>query len=298
MYAIGLLQLKHQDLALNKKVSVPVIKSLLAQNFWSNKLRKHDPVQKLIRDLQRDLELVYVGQLCLSWEMLKWQHHKAEELQAHDPDGFRQHNQVAGEFQKFQVLLQRFTEDEPFHQGPRVQHYVKSRCGLPSLLQVPLIKDDPKSEWRRNGESGISVKMLKDAIGTSMRSFWDFLHADKDEVCAIPLMGIHGVQVVLQDPSDADLLAEIRSSLQKKEKRLKDLVRSGNCLVKKFKKHQDQKLSHETLVAQVELRLVSRVLSMPRLTSDQLLWCHKKLNKIDIIGRKIYLEYSFLLFPC
>lgn len=83
-----------------------------------------------------------------------------------------------------------------------------------------------------------------------------------------------------------------------KEKRLKDLVRSGNCLVKKFKKHQDQRLSHETLVAQVELRLVSRVLSMPKLTTDQLLWCHKKLNKIDIIGRKIYLEYSFLLFPC
>ncbi|XP_021722890.1 uncharacterized protein LOC110690381 [Chenopodium quinoa] len=299
MYAIGLLQLKNQDLALNKKVSVPAIKSLLAQNFWSNKLRKHDPVQKLIRDLQRDLELVYVGQLCLSWEMLKWQHHKAEELQAHDPDGFRQHNQVAGEFQKFQVLLQRFTEDEPFHQGPRVQHYVKSRCSLPSLLQVPLIKDDPKSDWRKNNDCGITVKMLKDAIGTSMRVFWDFLHGDKDEVCAIPLMGIHGVhQVILQDPSDADLLTEIRSSLQKKEKRLKDLVKSGNCLVKKFKKHQDQRISHETLVAQVELRLVSRVLSMPKLTSDQLLWCHKKLNKIDIIGRKIYLEYSFLLFPC
>ncbi|KNA22878.1 hypothetical protein SOVF_029860 [Spinacia oleracea] len=300
MYSIGLLQLKNQDLALNKKVSVPVVKSLLAQNFWSNKLRKHDPVQKLIRDLQRDLELVYVGQLCLSWEMLKWQHHKAEELQAHDPDGFRQHNQVAGEYQKFQVLLQRFTEDEPFHQGPRVQHFVKSRCSLPSLLQVPLIKDDPKSEWRRNGECGISVKMLKDTIGTSMNVFWDFLHADKDEVCAsaITLMGIHGVQVILQDPSDADLLTEIRSSLQKKEKRLKDLVRSGNCLVKKFKKHQDQRLSHETLVAQVELRLVSRVLSMPKLSSDQLLWCHKKLNKIDIIGRKIYLEHSFLLFPC
>lgn len=300
MYAIGLLQLKNQDLAMNKKLTVPVIKSLLAQNFWSNKLKKHeaDPVQKLIRDLQRDLELAYVGQLCLSWEMLKWQHNKAEELHAHDPDGFRQHNQVAGEFQKFQVLLQRFIENEPFHQGPRVQHYVKSRCGLPALLQVPLIKDDPKVEWRRNEEDGISIRMLKEVIVASMRSFWDFLRADKDEVCAIPLIGIHGVQVILQDPSDADLLTEIRSSLQKKEKRLKDLVRSGNCLVKKFKKHQDQRLSNEMLIAQVELRLVSRVLSMPKLTTDQLLWCHKKLNKIDIIGRKIYLEYSFLLFPC
>lgn len=57
--------------------------------------------------------------------------------------------------------------------------------------------------------------MLKEVIGASMRAFWDFLHADKEEVCAIPLMGIHGVQVVLQDPSDTELLAEIRSSLQK-----------------------------------------------------------------------------------
>ncbi|KAL2933522.1 Protein KTI12-like protein, partial [Bienertia sinuspersici] len=35
-----------------------------------------------------------------------------------------------------------------------------------------------------------------------------------------------------------------------KEKRLKNLVKSGNYLVKKFKKHQDQKLSHEMHVAQ------------------------------------------------
>lgn len=301
MYAIGLLQLKTQDeLASHKKVSVPVIKSLLAQNFWSNKLRRHeaDPVQKLIRGFQRDLEVVYVGQLCLSWETLKWQHQKAQQLHAHDPDGFRQHNQVAGEFQKFQVLLQRFTEDEPFDHGPRVQHYVKSRCALPTLLQVPLIKDDPRTEWRGKGEDGISIGMLKEVIGASMRAFWEFLRADKDEVHAMSLMGIHGHHVELQDPLDAELLVEIRSSLQKKEKRLKDLRKSGNCIVKKLQKNRDSQLSHEMFLAQVELRLVSRVLNMARLTTDQLLWCHKKMSKINIVGRKIYLESSFLLFPC
>ncbi|KAH9606809.1 hypothetical protein KSS87_001119 [Heliosperma pusillum] len=300
MYAIGLLQLKSQDqLDLNKKVSVPVMKSVLAQNFWSHKLRKHeaDHVKKLIRDLKRELELVYVGQLCMSWEILKWQYRKVEELQTHDPDGFRQYNQVAGEFQKFQVLLQRFTEDEPFHHGPRVQHYLKSRYALSNLLQVPLIKDDSKNELKGDREGAIPISMLKEVIMSSMRSFWDFVRTDKDEVHAITLMGIHGVHVDLQDPSDSDLLTEIRSSLHKKEKRLKDLVRSGNCIVRKFQKHQEPRLSPEMFLAQVELRLVSRVLSMSTLSSEQLLWCHKKMNKTDIIGRKVCIDSSFLLFP-
>ncbi|KAL2895012.1 Protein KTI12-like protein, partial [Bienertia sinuspersici] len=38
--------------------------------------------------------------------------------------------------------------------------------------------------------------------------------------------------------------------IEAKEKRLKNLVKSGNYLVKKFKKHKDQKLSHEMHVAQ------------------------------------------------
>ncbi|XP_074274587.1 uncharacterized protein LOC141598737 isoform X2 [Silene latifolia] len=300
MYAIGLLQLKSQDqLDMNKKVSVPVMKSVLAQNFWSNKQRKHeaDHVKKLIRDLKRELELVYVGQICNSWEILKWQYRKVEELQTHDPDGFRQYNQVAGEFQKFQVLLQRFTEDEPFHHGPRVQHYLKSRYAVSNLLQVPLIKDDSKNELRGDREGAISISMLKEVIMSSMRSFWDFIRTDKDEVHAITLMGIHGVHVDLQDPSDTDLLTETRSSLHKKEKRLKDLVRSGNCIVRKFQKHQESRLSPEMFLAQVELRLVSRVLNMSTLSTEQLLWCHKKMNKTNIIGRKVYIESSFLLFP-
>ena len=124
-------------MTLIKKESISVIKSI-----WFNKLRKQEsqPLQKLIKDLQMDLELAYVAHLCLSWEVLKWQHHKAEQLSHHDSDGFHQCNQVSGEFQKFQVLLQRFTEDEPFQHAPRVQHYINTRFAHPALLQVPLIK--------------------------------------------------------------------------------------------------------------------------------------------------------------
>ena len=96
---------------------------------------------KFVRELQGDLEMVYVGQLCLSWEFLQWQYEKAFEIWESDPHGFRQYNEVAGEFQQFQVLLQRFIENEPF-QGPRVENYVKNRCVMRNLLQVPVIRGE------------------------------------------------------------------------------------------------------------------------------------------------------------
>lgn len=96
-------------------------------------------MMKFVVELQSDLELVYVGHMCLSWEILYWQYGKALELWESDPRGVCMYNEVAGDFQQFQVLTQRFIEDEAF-QGPRVQNYVKSRCALRNLLQVPLIK--------------------------------------------------------------------------------------------------------------------------------------------------------------
>lgn len=90
--------------------------------------------------MQRDLELVYIGQVCLSWEILYWQHKKAQELQDYEPHAFRQYNHVAGEYQQFQVLLQRFIENEPFQERPRIQNYVENRCVFRSFLQVPAIK--------------------------------------------------------------------------------------------------------------------------------------------------------------
>lgn len=85
-----------------------------------------------------------------------------------------------------------------------------------------------------------------------------------------------------------------------KERKLKDIVRSGNCFVRKFKKHNEDQiqLDHEQLLAQVGLRLVSRVINMKKLRKDQLVWCSEKLNQINFVGRKIQVEPSFLLFPC
>lgn len=40
------------------------------------------------------------------------------------------------------------------------------------------------------------------------------------------------------------------------EKKLEEVQRSGNCVVKKFKKHQEGRLERDLFIAQVELRLI------------------------------------------
>ncbi|XP_058096488.1 uncharacterized protein LOC131242102 [Magnolia sinica] len=302
MYAIGFLQLKDplQSIAC-RKTSIPAITSLLSQNLrtrWSRK-PDDDPSSKFIKDLQSDLETVYVGQACLSWELLHWQYVRSRDLPESDTHGYRQYNQVAGEFQQFQVLLQRFVENEAF-QGPRVQHYVKSRCVLRNLLQVPPIKEDCSKEKmvnRSGGNDAVTGRMLGEIMEESMRIFWEFIKADRDEAHVI-LKGLLSSQAEVQDPSDPQLLANIQADLQKKEKKLKDIQRSGNCIVKKFQKPKGDCSDDTLFFSKVDLTLVSRVLRMSRITNDQLLWCDKKLSMITFKSRKLCREPSFLLFPC
>lgn len=123
--------------ASKKKASAPF--GLL--EIWPCKVETiyADQIHKSIKELHRDLELFYVGQLCLSWEILSWLYVKALELMEYDSKGRHSYNRVAEDFQQFQVLVQRFMEDEPF-QGPRILNYVKKRCIIRNLLQVPTIK--------------------------------------------------------------------------------------------------------------------------------------------------------------
>ncbi|XP_050372911.1 uncharacterized protein LOC126790633 [Argentina anserina] len=300
MHAIGFLQLKDQvkPISLQKSSINPIMKSILSQNLLRCRAQRQtavDPLPKFVGDLHKELELVYVGQVCLSWEILHWQHRKAHELQQYD---HHHYNVVATEFQLFQVLLQRFIEDDPF-QGPRVQHYVSTRCVVRSLLQVPTIRDDRRKD-KKHGMGGeeedliIVSEMLMKIIEESMQLFWTFLRSDERNAV------LRSLQESQVEHKDLELLIDIRKDLQKKEKKLKDIQRTGNCVVKKFQKqHQDQdRLEHSLFIAQVELRLVLRVLNMSKLTSDQLVWCHEKLDNINFVHRKVLMEPSFLLFPC
>ncbi|KAF3431459.1 hypothetical protein FNV43_RR26190 [Rhamnella rubrinervis] len=297
MHAIGFLQLKDHQVKsiIVQKPLIPII----VKNLWPRKAQgavaMDDPMLEFCSKLNKELELVYVGQACLSWEILHWQKRKLQELQQCDAQGFHRYNLVASEFQLFQVLMHRFIENESF-QGPRVQNYVRNRCVLRSLLHVPAIRDDSRRDKRYGMEEekdAISMEKLAKILAEAMHTFWEFLR--KDETNTNP----KAAQQTLVEPADSRLLIDVKKDFQKKEKKLKDVQRSGNCVVRKFQKQQDQdRLEHEMLVAQVEIRLISRVLNMSKLTSDQLMWCHQKLNHLNFDNRKLHLEPSFLLFPC
>ncbi|CAI8606813.1 unnamed protein product [Vicia faba] len=306
MHAIGFLQLKDPSkLVLMQKSIVKHIKPLvISHNLWSRKAQKNtfDPMLKFINELHRDLELVYVSQICFSWEILCWQHEKIQELKKYESQWPRRYNIVAGEFQLFQVLLQRFLEDEPFQQGHRVEYYVQNRCLIPNLLKVPSIKDDSAKDKKKvkwSEEGAIGCERLEHIIKESMQVFLEFVNADKDDGNVFHKTS-HYRENEVKHKEISSVLGDIRTQLHKKERKLKDILRSGNCIVRKFQKYnKDQiQLDHDLLRAQVELKLISRVIKMKKLTKDHLLWCSENLNQIKFVDRKILVEASFLLFPC
>uniref|UniRef100_A0A0D9XDP3 Uncharacterized protein n=1 Tax=Leersia perrieri TaxID=77586 RepID=A0A0D9XDP3_9ORYZ len=301
MYAIDFLQLRGLQQSTNSLKSLsPTVTSILSHNFRSSRRKSpEDPSERFLKELRYDLETVYVGQMCLSWEFLRWQYEQARDLPESDPYHSHQYNQVAGEFQQFQVVVQRFVEDESF-KGPRLPNYINNRCVLRNLLQVPVIKEDSlkdRMEDQRKGNYVISSEELEEIMEECMHVFWEFIRSDKVETTSV-LKGLSSTHVELQDPLDHDLMMHIHATLQKKEKRLKDLLRTGNCIVKKFKKPKEGNLNQNLFFSQVDMRLVARVLRMPRITSEQLQWCKAKLDKIALVDRRIHREASFLLFPC
>ncbi|KAE8672515.1 myb family transcription factor family protein [Hibiscus syriacus] len=219
--------------------------------------------------------MVYVGQLCLSWEILHWQYEKAIEIWETDRYGLRTFNEVASEFQQFQVLMQRFIENESF-EGPRVQNYVKNRCVLRNLLQVPVIREDSMKDKRKGRRKGrddydddndaIRSDMLVEIMEESIRIFWRFVRSDKDANVVIK-NSRKGTQVEPFEPADVELLAEVQTSLQKKDRKLKDIVRSGNCILRKLRKNQEANSDNVLhFFCQVDLKLVARVLNMSKVT--------------------------------
>lgn len=88
----------------------------------------------------QDLETAYVAQLCLTWETLHCQYTQLSLKISCQPENPTCYNHSAQQFQQFQVLLQRFIENEPFEHGLRPEVYARARISMPGLLQVPNIR--------------------------------------------------------------------------------------------------------------------------------------------------------------
>ncbi|KAK9698359.1 hypothetical protein RND81_08G098900 [Saponaria officinalis] len=312
MYAIGFLRLKDPLQSFTKnKISIPALSAIVSFGCWPCKPKSsaseiHKPLmEKFSKELESDLETVYVGQMCLSWEFLCWEYGKALELWESDPRGLRCYNQVAEKFQMFQVLLTRFLEQESF-EGPRVQHYVKTRCLLRNLLQVPVVRDDNYRDRKKEGKAisskdGITSLQLVEIIEESIRILWQFIRTDKNSSKVTIVKYRRSSNIELQSPADASLLSEVQSILQEKHKKLKEITRTQNCILRNIQRHKKEESSDNVLYffSRVDMTLVTRVLNMPKISTEQLVWCSHKLNNINFVGRKLQVaEPSFLLFPC
>lgn len=100
---------------------------------WSKMTKR-----KLIGSLESDFEMVYVAQSCLCWEALQHQYRKVEALASSASLGGAFYDNVGGKLQQFQVLLERFLENERADQK-RFWNYVRGRFSMKNLLQVPEI---------------------------------------------------------------------------------------------------------------------------------------------------------------
>ncbi|KAG5621607.1 hypothetical protein H5410_006825 [Solanum commersonii] len=88
---------------------------------------------------------------------------------------------------------------------------------------------------------------------------------------------------------------EVQKVLERKKK-LKDGLKGECCILKRFKKNKEND-SDQVLYffSQVDMKLVTRVLNMSRLTTDQLVWCHNKLSSISFLHRKIHINLLIIV---
>ncbi|XP_039067934.1 uncharacterized protein LOC120213975 [Hibiscus syriacus] len=131
-----------------------------------------------------ELESAYVAQICLTWEALNWSYNNFECKRA-DPKDFDCPAVVAQQFQQFQVLLQRYIENEPYEQGRRPEVYARMRLLAPKLLLVPEYRDYEEDERDEGFGSRTSADTFRVIMEDGIQTFMNFLKADKEKPCQI-----------------------------------------------------------------------------------------------------------------
>ncbi|KAL5582277.1 hypothetical protein UlMin_014719 [Ulmus minor] len=249
--------------------------------------------RRLLRSLESDFEMVYVAQSCLSWEALHHQYRKVKALECSSSPNIIFSNNVAGEFQKFQVLLERFMEDEQ-SEGKRVWNYVRGRFSLKSLLQVPEVSVLLVEEK----EEGANLKEALKAIEECIQAFWMFVKADNSKKPWWKARSSSWTCPPVEDPRDLELLAEVTKRLQKNKLLMKDLQGKKRCCIRRIVLNcLEESERKEMMFTMIDMKLVSRVLQMSMLSSSQLKWCQEKLDKIEFKHGKVIRESTYNLFP-
>jgi hypothetical protein len=172
--------------------------------------------KRIKQSMKKDLELVYVAQVCLSWEALQHQYILVRDSSNPADSRGRFDDDISREFQNFQVLLERFLEDERC-EGKRVLSFVQRRFELISFFQVPRLSGYNR-EGPHEGEKERQGKQVLKAIETCIEVFYDFVKVDIKK----PLMWerlqnslVNSPLMELEDPRDFRLFLDLKISLQK-----------------------------------------------------------------------------------
>ncbi|KAL2342488.1 hypothetical protein Fmac_003773 [Flemingia macrophylla] len=239
----------------------------------------------------RELEAAYVAQICLTWEALSWNYKnfrsKHASRQDHDTGCS---TTVAQQFQQFQVLLQRYIENEPYEHGRRTEIFARMRLLAPKLLLVPEYQDIEEEQKDGGFQCKISSASFLKIMEGGIKTFMNFLKKDKEKPCQILAAYFRRNQRGTVDPTLLRLMKKVN---QKKRVKVRDLSHPGTCLRKrKIKVEKDM----DILMALIDLKVVSRVLRMNALSEEQLHWCEEKMSKVRIMEGKLQRDYSTPLF--
>ncbi|KAJ4963373.1 hypothetical protein NE237_023312 [Protea cynaroides] len=238
----------------------------LASTFRSLSFKKRDEPQNEGEHLQQkqvdpyqDLETAYVAQVCLTWEALHCQYIQLSQQILSQPESPTCYRHAAQQFQQFQVLLQRFIENEPFEQGARMDIYARTRNSLPMLLQAPSIQGSDQNK-EEEADSLVLASDLVRIIGDSILTFCHFLKMDKKKPSNV--LNLFGGQSQIASP-----LQQIQSFLEKKEMKLKELRRKKGWKKKSWPTTLE---GVELFFSLIDIKVIVRVLRMATLRSGLL----------------------------
>ncbi|XP_074375088.1 uncharacterized protein LOC141716807 [Apium graveolens] len=271
-----------------------VDQSIVPMNF--SEFQHSDPYnddngvrKRLLRSLESDLEMVYVAQTCLSWEALHHQYRKVKALVASSSNGGF-YDKIAERFQKFQILVERFMENERVGKGKRYWTYIQRRSSIKSLLQVPAVSGYVEETDENTGDLMEATVVLK-AIENSIDAFCLFVKTEEmdSQKTWWRTRIVKGTFQPLEDPRDFNLLCDITNSIQKKKLWIKELKGMKTWYkLKGSRVHKDcEDEKKEMMFMTTEVKMVTRVLKMSMVSTSQLKWCKQKLDSIDFIQRKL-----------
>ncbi|TXG69558.1 hypothetical protein EZV62_004493 [Acer yangbiense] len=222
-------------------------------------------LQQPENDPYQDLETAYVAQICLTWEALHCQYTQMSQKISCQPENPTCYNQSAQELQQFQNL-------NPVY--------------LLRLEDCSAQKENTEEE--QSDSVVLSIDLMR-IIESSILTLHLFIKIDKKRSGGV--LNLFGNQSQIATP-----LHQVQSLLVKKGTKLKELRKRRKGWKKKSWPQTWEDI--ELLFGLIDIKVMSRVLRMVRITKEQLFWCEEKMKKLDLTDGKLQRDPSPILFPC